>query len=304
MEILGWVIWLVACGWGVVSLLAFLCEVFLPNPYPEGPEVLYPFFLRRLITGFAALGFIGAVVVTALTELSKLNLLWFVPVWHLVGVQRWIEWIYLSFKPDMIDLVYPDESDMPKPVRVLSPSLIPRILRRKYQVLKEEASTKGWEHFPGKFVQGLKAILGEGKFDCLTLLAEKYRLFDQDFFAHPETFTDIGNEITALEIACLLTSMGNDLCGRQILDDAEKAYRITLALRPEHFAARAMLAAICYDSDRLSEARTYAREAITDMNSHAERYKDIPVPEHIAHPNAINSFWSLLQLIAEGETSD
>lgn len=95
MVIIGWIIWCVTLGWGMVCLSAFLCEVFWPNPYPEGPEVLYPLFLRRLITGFASFGFIGAVVVTALTELSKLHLLWFIPVWYLLGVQRWIEWIYL-----------------------------------------------------------------------------------------------------------------------------------------------------------------------------------------------------------------
>lgn len=302
MEILGWVIWLVACGWGVVSLLAFFCEVFWPNPFPEGPEALYPPGLRRLITGFAALGFIAAAVATAVLEVSKLHLLWFVPVWHLFGIQRLIEWIYLSSSPDLKDFLYPESGFLWR--SLTQSSLMRSIFRKKYQVQGRGLSVKGWERFPIEFVKGVRETLGAEKFDSLTLLAKKYRVFNQDLFADPDSFTDIHDELTNIEITGLLTSMGNDLCRRQIVDDAEKAYRITLALCPEHFAASGMLAVICHDSGRLCEARKYAHQAITDMESHAERYKDVPVPEHLADPNAIDSFRSILQSIAEGNASD
>lgn len=81
MEILGWIIWFFTCGYGLFSLVAFLYEVVrrVPSGYPQA---LYPLFLRRLITGFAGIGFMGAAAVTVLTDISKLHLLWFVPAWH------------------------------------------------------------------------------------------------------------------------------------------------------------------------------------------------------------------------------
>jgi len=163
---------------------------------------------------------------------------------------------------------------------------------------------KGWDRFPVQFVKSIRETLGAEKFDSLTLLAEKHHLFDQDLFTHPESFTDINDELTNVEIACLLTSLGNELYRRQIIEDAEKAYRVAIALRPEHFAARGNIAAICYDSGRVSEAKEHALRAIADMDIQRERYKDIDVPKDVADPNAIDSFRSLLQLIAEGKSLD
>ena len=161
--------------------------------------------------------------------------------------------------------------------------------------------SKGWDRFPVEFVESLKEILGEEKFDSLTLLAKKHHLFEQNLFAHPENFTDIREELTNVEIACLLTSMGNELYRRQIVEDAETIHRIVITIRPDHAAARGSLAWICYDSGRDSEAKEHARKAIADMDTQTERYKDIDLPEEIAPPNATDSFRSMLQLIAEGQ---
>jgi tetratricopeptide (TPR) repeat protein len=98
--------------------------------------------------------------------------------------------------------------------------------------------------------------------------------------------------------------MGNELFKHHIFNDAEDAFGIALAVRPEHFAARTMLAVIYYNSGRLSEAKEHAKRAITDMDIHTERYKDVPLPEDIADPDAIESFRLMLQSIAEGVTSD
>jgi len=102
--------------------------------------------------------------------------------------------------------------------------------------------------------------------------------------------------------------MGNELVRRHIIEDAEKTFQIVLSLRPEHFAARAMLAVICYDSGRLSEARKYARRAIADMDNHVEQYKDVDIPKHIFDAEyfsaAIAPFRLLLQSIAKGKVSD
>jgi len=163
---------------------------------------------------------------------------------------------------------------------------------------------KGWDCFPEQFVKGVRETLGTQKFESLTLLAEKYGLFDQDLFAHPKSFTDVHDELTKMEIAALLTSMGNELARHHIVEDAEEVLRIALILRPEHAAARGTLASICYSTGRFTEAKEHALRAIADMDSHAERYKDVPVPEHIADSNAIDSFRLVLQSIAESEKSD
>jgi hypothetical protein len=171
MEIFGWVIWFLTCGCGVICLIAFLYEVFWSVSY--GPQVLYPLFLRRLITGFAALGFIGAAFVTIFTEISKLHLLWFVPVWHFFGLDRWIEWIYLSSNPELIDLVYP-ESDVP-PLWFslcfpLSPSLVPNIIRKIHKSKRKELYATGWERFPTKFVKSVRETLGGREFSFFDII--------------------------------------------------------------------------------------------------------------------------------------
>ena len=163
---------------------------------------------------------------------------------------------------------------------------------------------KGWDRLPLEFVESLKETLGTEKFDSLTSLAEKHNLFDQHIFARPDDLTDIHDELTNVQIACLLTSMGNELYRRQIVEDAETVYRIVIALRPDHFAARGNIAAICYDSGRDSEAKEHALRAIADMDMQRERYRDIDVPPYVSDPDSMNHFRSLLQLITESEKSD
>ena len=197
-------------------------------------------------------------------------------------------------------------------IELLSQSIISEILAAVFEEIpwgirengREITRTKTWSRFSDQFVKSLRERLGTEKFDSLTLLAEKHHLFDQDIFAHPEDFTDIHNELTNVEIACLLTSMGNELYKRQIVEDAEEAYRVVIALRPEHFAARGNIAAICYDSGRVSEAKEHALRSLADMDIQRERYKDIEMPKDFADPNAVDSYRSLLQLIAESEKSD
>lgn len=137
MEVIGWVIWCATCGWGAVCFLAFLSEVFWPNPYPEGPEAWYPPGLRRLITGLYALGLTAAIVATGVLEISKMHLLWFVPVWHLLGVQRWIEWIYLLSSPTLVDIVYA-ESNRPWWAKFICHRSSTCMFRKRHEVRKNK----------------------------------------------------------------------------------------------------------------------------------------------------------------------
>lgn len=96
MEVLGWVIWGLACFLSLWGLFTFFREIFRPALFPRGHKACYPFDLRRLISGLYALGMMAAVVATAVLYISKLHLLWFVPLYHFFGI-RWIGWIYLRY---------------------------------------------------------------------------------------------------------------------------------------------------------------------------------------------------------------
>lgn len=89
-----WVVWALSCAVAVWSFIAFLVEVFIPERFPLGPQAWYPIVLRRVITALQTLGITVAIVITAVWDVSKLHLLWFVPLFHFFGT-RWVDWIYL-----------------------------------------------------------------------------------------------------------------------------------------------------------------------------------------------------------------
>jgi len=73
MEVLGQVMWGLACLLSLWGLFTFFGEIFRPARFPRGPKGCYPLDLRRLISGLYALGMIAA-----------------------VGA-KWIGWIYLRY---------------------------------------------------------------------------------------------------------------------------------------------------------------------------------------------------------------
>lgn len=93
MNIVEWIIWGIACVFVMWGVIAFLVEVFNLRPFPKGPEALFPPAIRKLITCLQTLGLATGVIITAVTNISKFHLLWFVPLYHLFGT-LWIDWIY------------------------------------------------------------------------------------------------------------------------------------------------------------------------------------------------------------------
>jgi len=171
MEILGRIIWLLTGGYGIFCLIAFLYEVFWPDHYTDGPQVFYPFFLRRLITGFEALGFLGAAIVIELMQVSKFHILWFAPVWYFFGLPRWFEWIYLYYNPELIDLIYP-EYDTPWWFSLLcpfSPSLVPDIIRKIHKSRGRKFSVHDANGFHTKFVNITGKTVNAEEFDPFSL---------------------------------------------------------------------------------------------------------------------------------------
>jgi len=92
---IGWVIWVAACGWTVLTLVVHLIEIFRPNPFiqPKGFRVLLPVSVKRLITAVYVLGATVVLYLTLMLGISKFHLLWFFPLWHYFGTP-WIALLY------------------------------------------------------------------------------------------------------------------------------------------------------------------------------------------------------------------
>jgi hypothetical protein len=95
MNIVGWIVWGIACGWTVFSCVAFVSEVFWPqaSAQPRDARVFFSPQIKRLISGVYVVGMVAALFVTGIWGISKLHLLWFTPFWHFFGTQ-WIAWVY------------------------------------------------------------------------------------------------------------------------------------------------------------------------------------------------------------------
>lgn len=80
MIIVGWAIWAVTCALALWGFFTFLAEMFNLDPFSEGPEVFLSPSLQKLISGLYALSMTAAAIATAFLDISKLHLLWFVPL--------------------------------------------------------------------------------------------------------------------------------------------------------------------------------------------------------------------------------
>ena len=95
MQVVEWIVWILACLWTAFSLIAFLGDVFAPDPFaqPADASVFFPAKIKRLISGLYVTGMAIALVLTIVWNVSKLHLLWFVPIWHFFGT-NWISFAY------------------------------------------------------------------------------------------------------------------------------------------------------------------------------------------------------------------
>ena len=75
-----WVIWIVSLIWAILCVGTFLAECFRTEAHHDGPEKYLSAKMRRLITGINAFGVVSALCITALTDVSKIHLLWGVPL--------------------------------------------------------------------------------------------------------------------------------------------------------------------------------------------------------------------------------
>lgn len=93
MELIGWVFWVLALLWTGVSLVSFLVDVFNPNPFVQPMGAVFSTNIKRAVGFTYVLGMSTALWGTATLGVSKLHLLWFVPVFHLFGA-IWIPMLF------------------------------------------------------------------------------------------------------------------------------------------------------------------------------------------------------------------
>jgi hypothetical protein len=100
-------------------------------------------------------------------------------------------------------------------------------------------------------------------------LVERHRLFQQKFFKRPSS---LGLDPTrgVVEFARLLHSLGNHLA-KDTTGDAERAYRLSIRLRPDENLAHAGLALLLDRTGRTREAGQEAKIGIEVLDGYAAR---------------------------------
>jgi hypothetical protein len=141
-----------------------------------------------------------------------------------------------------------------------------------YDRARDQFRIPGWEALPPEFVSVLRGQLDARERDQLDVLAERYRLFDQKFFRAPSGLAG-DTAASVLDFARLLNSMGNQL-RKDHPGDAERAYRLSLRLRPHENLAHAGLALLLEQTGRQREAIQEARAGLQVLEGYARRASD------------------------------
>jgi hypothetical protein len=183
-------------------------------------------------------------------------------------------------------------------VRVLlareAKALPPADIGRLYDRARDRFTIPGWESLPHEFVEAVRRPLDERERAQLDALIARYQLFRQRFFRSPSSLAS-DPPASVMDLARLLQSLGNRLTG-DAPGDSERAYRLSLRLRPELNLSHAGLAVLLERTGRVREAEHEARVALDVLDRYARRGT-----EGEATVEDISPFRSPLQLRAELE---
>jgi hypothetical protein len=175
------------------------------------------------------------------------------------------------------------------------------VLTAAYGRERDRFTIQGWALLPPAFVREVLGRLDGRERRQLDALIERYGVFKQRFFARPSSLgADPGAGAT--DFARLLHSMGNRLAKEQP-DDAERAYRLSLRVRPEGNLAHGGLALLLAGAGRVAEARQEAKAALEVLDGYARRAADTQMPstENISPFRSPDSLRRALeQLLASG----
>jgi hypothetical protein len=152
----------------------------------------------------------------------------------------------------------------------------PALLAAAYGRERDRLTIPGWALLPPEFVQEVRGRLAERERSQLDALMDRYVVFKQRFFTRPSLLgADPG--ASATDFARLLHSMGNRLAKEQP-GDAERAYRLSLRVRPERNLAHAGLALLLADTGRDDEASRQARTALQVLDAYAQHTAEAQTP--------------------------
>ncbi len=175
----------------------------------------------------------------------------------------------------------------------------PAVVGQAYDRARDRFVIPGWEALPAAFVAAVRGRLNDGERAQLDALAETYQLFRQRFFRSP---TALGADpaASATDFARLLHSVGNRLTGEQP-GDAERAYRLSLRLRPEGNLAHAGLALLLDRTGRSREAGREAKAALAVLDAYAaEAGRRPPTAEDISPFRSAKALREALERVAAG----
>lgn len=176
-------------------------------------------------------------------------------------------------------------------------ALGPDGLRAAYDRERDRFPIPGWEALPPEFVDEVRGRLGDHERAQLDALVARYRLFDQRFFRSPSSLA-VDRTASVVDFARLLHSLGNQV-GKDEPGDAERAYRLSLRLRPDRNLAHAGLALLLERTGRTREAGDEARTALAVLDDYARQPGDTPAPvEDISPFKAVTSLRRELERVA------
>jgi hypothetical protein len=159
-------------------------------------------------------------------------------------------------------------------------TLDPAALASAWDRVRDRFTIPGWEALPKEFVESLRARLPAGDLSQLDALAERYRLFHQRFFRQPSALA-VDPAASVVDFARLLASVANHTA-KEAPGDAERAYRLSLKLRPAENLAHAGLALLLAETGRTREAAREAALALGVLDAFAQRASDrAPATEDI-----------------------
>jgi hypothetical protein len=176
-------------------------------------------------------------------------------------------------------------------------ALGPDGLRAAHDRERDRFPIPGWEALPPEFVGEVRGRLGDHERGQLDALVATYRILDQRFFRNPSSLA-VDSAASAVDFARLLHSLGNRV-GQENPGDAERAYRLSLRLRPEQNLAHAGLALLLERTGRTREGASEARVALGVLDDYARRPDDAPAPvEDISPFKAVTSLRNELERLA------
>jgi hypothetical protein len=156
------------------------------------------------------------------------------------------------------------------------------MLAAAWDHVRDRFTIPGWESLPREFVERIRSRLDAESLVQLDALIEQHRLFHQRFFRQPSALATDPTASVA-DFARFMASLANHIAEKEP-EAAERAYRISLRLRPEDNLAHAGLAFVLEKTGRSHEAAREASIALGVLDDYARRAGQRPATTEDIYP--------------------